>query len=77
MSKRAKKPAARGKKARQEWPLVVYLWIFGLAVMGYLIGGELLLATRPHPLHWAVGVTGGLVGIPIGWLWYRWRGDVI
>lgn len=30
----------------------------------------------PHPYHWLFGLAGGLAGIPIGWLWYRWRGDI-
>ena len=61
---------------RKEWPVVIYLWAFGLAILGYLIG-RVGLAALPHPYHWMSGVVGGLAGIPIGWIWYRWRGDVI
>ncbi len=59
----------------KEWPVVVYVWIFGLAIFGYLIG-RIGLNAYPHPYHWLSGLIGGIAGIPIGWLWYRWRGDV-
>lgn len=74
MSKaRAKKSKAnvRGK----EWPAVVYLWIFGLAILAYVVG-RLALDGWPHPYHWLAALAGGLAGIPVGWLWYRWRGDI-
>ena len=63
------------EKRRKEWPVVVYVWIFGLAIFGYLIG-RIGLNSFPHPYHWLSGLFGGIAGIPIGWLWYRWRGDV-
>jgi len=77
MSKRSRSAAAGAKKNRQEWPLVVYIWILGLGFGGYLVVGEFILGNRPHPIHWVAGLVGGLLGIPIGWLWYRWRGDVL
>jgi hypothetical protein len=61
---------------KKEWPVVIYLWILGLAVLGYVVG-RVGLDTLPHPYHWMSGVIGGLAGIPIGWIWYRWRGDVL
>ena len=60
---------------RKEWPVVVYLWAFGLAILGYAVG-RVGLASLPHPYHWMSGVVGTVVGILIGWVWYRWRGDV-
>jgi len=70
------KRALVNKNSRsKEWPVVVYVWIFGLAIFGYLIG-RIGLNAYPHPLHWLSGLIGGIAGIPIGWLWYRWRGDV-
>ena len=63
------------KKRRNEWPAVVYFWVFGLAIFGYLIG-RIGLNSFPHPYHWLSGLIGGVAGVPIGWLWYRWRGDV-
>jgi len=59
----------------KEWPVVVYVWTIGLALFGYLIG-RIGLNAYPHPYHWLSGLVGGVAGIPIGWLWYRWRGDV-
>lgn len=77
MRKRIAKRKAKTKPTRQEWPLVVYMWAIGLGFGGYLIVGRLLLASRPHPIHWLAGLVGGLLGVPLGWLWYRWRGDIL
>ena len=71
-----KKPSSKKAEKQKEWPVVVYLWAIGLGLMGYLAVGEAIFESRPHPIHWLVGVVGGVVGIGIGWLWYRWRGDV-
>jgi hypothetical protein len=71
----AKRAEADIEKRRKEWPAVVYFWIFGLAILGYLTG-RIGLNSFPHPYHWLSGLVGGLAGIPIGWLWYRRRGDV-
>lgn len=60
---------------RKEWPAVVYFWAFGLAIISYLVA-RVVLNSLPHPYHWLSALVGGLAGIPIGWLWYRWRGDV-
>ena len=74
MSKRlAKTPSTQTK----ETPVVVYFWVMGLAVASYFFVGRLMLATQPHPIHWLAGLAGGVLGIPIGWLWFRWRGDII
>jgi len=62
-------------KKSKEWPAVVYFWIIGLALISYLIA-RLVLDGYPHPYHWSIGIAGGIVGIPLGWLWYRWRGDL-
>jgi hypothetical protein len=64
------------KEKRKEWPVVVYLWAFGLAILGYVIA-RIGLSGLPHPYHWMSGLIGGVAGVPLGWLWYRWRGDVI
>ena len=74
MSKKSIKP--KNKNVEKEWPVVVYMWVFGLALLGYLIVGEGIFEVRPHPIHWLAGLIGGIAGIPLGWLWYRWRGDV-
>ncbi len=76
----SKKPAKISKqpdkKEKKEWPVVVYMWAFGLGILGYLIVGEAIFDAKPHPIHWLSGLVGAIVGIGIGWLWYRWRGDV-
>ena len=74
--KPAKSPRGAGKKRDDGWPLVVYVWIVGLGCLGYiviLIG----LDTYPHPVNWAGGLAGALLGCGMGWLWYRYRGDII
>jgi drug/metabolite transporter (DMT)-like permease len=63
-------------KEEKEWPAVVYLWIFGLGFLSYLVVEIARRDTWPHPVHWLAGILGGIIGIGIGWLWYRWRGDV-
>jgi hypothetical protein len=63
-----------GKKSR-EWPAVVYLWALGLALFSYIIA-RFVLDGYPHPYHWSIGIAGGILGVGIGWVWYRWRGDV-
>lgn len=60
---------------RKEWPAVVYFWAFGLAIVSYAVA-RAVLDGKPHPYHWLAALIGGLVGIPLGWLWFRWRGDV-
>ena len=56
-------------------PIVIFFWIFGLAFLFYAIA-RIGLAVYPHPIHWASMLVGGVVGYPVGWLWYRWRGDI-
>jgi len=67
------------KQEHQEWPVVVYFWMIGLFFITYIIA-RLALETYPHQFHWMsipIGLVGTILGIPIGWLWYRWRGDII
>jgi hypothetical protein len=64
------------KKDHKEIPFVVWLWAIGLGFLSYLVA-RIALYTAPHPLHWASGVAGASFGYLIGWLWYRWKGDVI
>lgn len=71
-----KKRSNQKVKEEKEWPVVVYLSAFGLTGFGYLIGETVFRTSQPHPIHWLLAVIGGISGIGIGWLWYRWRGDV-
>ncbi|HLO14543.1 MAG TPA: hypothetical protein VK206_06930 [Anaerolineales bacterium] len=68
--------ATNEKKKTKEWPAVVYFWSIGLALLGYVVA-RVGLDSFPHPYHWMSGLISGLVGIPLGWLWYRWRGDIL
>ena len=63
-------------KEEKEWPVVVYMWAFGLTFISYLIAESGFRTTWPHPIHWLLALAGGILGIGAGWLWYRWRGDV-
>lgn len=71
-----KKPSSKQPEKSKEWPVVVYMWAVGLGVSSYLIVGEMIFDSRPHPIHWLAGLIGVGLGIGVGWLWYRWRGDV-
>jgi hypothetical protein len=61
--------------SQNEVPAIVCRSAFGLGLLGFVIG-RLALDGRPHPYHWLVALIGGLGGILVGWLWYRWRGEV-
>lgn len=63
------------KKKSNEWTAVVFLWAFGMAIVSYVVA-RIVLNGYPHPDHWLSGIVGGILGIGIGWLWYRWRGDI-
>jgi hypothetical protein len=58
------------------WPLVVYFGMIGLGLLSYVIA-RIALDGSPHPIHWVSGLAGALVGFFAGWLWYRFRGDII
>jgi hypothetical protein len=74
--KQDRKMIDRKKKESTDWPVVVYVWVIGLFLAFWFVGGEAILESKPHPIHWLAGLAGGLLGVPVGWLWYRWRGDV-
>lgn len=76
MSKPVKSKKVIKKKVRQDWPLVVYVWIIGLGFMSYLVA-RIALAAYPHPVHWASGIIGAIIGYFVGRLWFRWRGDIL
>ncbi len=66
----------RLKAPRHEWPAVVYFWGFGLAIMSYVVA-RIVLDGQPHPYHWLSALAGGAAGLGIGWIWFRFRGDVL
>lgn len=75
MSKHTKTARGESKSVRKDWPLVIYVWIVGLGLFGYLTG-RLVFDPLPHPVHRASGLVGAVAGYFVGWLWYRWRGDI-
>jgi hypothetical protein len=76
MSKQNYSHKVTGQKVRQYTPVVVYFGTFGFAFLSY-VAGRIALDAYPHPIHWASGVVGAVVGCAAGWLWFRWRGDII
>lgn len=76
MSKSARHTKGTAKPVRKDWPLVVYVWIAGLGFTSYIVV-RIALDAQPHPLHWAAGLAGAILGYFVGWAWYRWRGDII
>jgi len=74
--KKPKSQAADRQKKKKEWPVIVYFWTFGLALLGYTLS-NVGLSGLPHAYHWTTGIIGGIAGSVIGWAWYRWRGDII
>ena len=73
--KAARQTRAKNSPKEKEWPVVVYIWIIGLGIVSYVVA-RAALDMQPYPYHWLSAILGGIAGIPIGWLWYRWRGDV-
>jgi hypothetical protein len=74
--RRIKTSKTKIDRKRKEWPLVVYVWAAGLGIFGYAVA-RISLDSYPHPLHWGSGIVGGLLGVLVGWAWYRWRGDIL
>lgn len=72
-----KKLSSKKAEKQKDWPVVVYMWAVGLGIVGYLVVGEAVFESRPHPIHWLAGLVGVAFGVGVGWLWYRWRGDVL
>lgn len=71
-----KKSANKTKIKRKEWPLTVYIGFATGLVLGYTIG-RIALDAYPHLYHLLSGLVGGVIGFLLGWVWYRWRGDVL
>ncbi len=71
-----KKRCKQKANEKNEWPAIVFFCAFGLAIASYMVVEAVFHTTLPHPTHWVAGLIGGIVGIGVGWLWYRWRGDL-
>lgn len=63
------------KLEKELTPITVYVMAFVLGVIGYFFG-EFALGSRPHPLHWVVGVVGIFLGYFLGKLVVRKYGDI-
>jgi len=74
--KTTRQPSSKKSEKQKDWPAVVYFWAIGLGLLSYAVVEIATHDTWPHPIHWLAGIIGGIAGIGIGWLWYRWRGDV-
>lgn len=61
------------KKSAHGIPLIVFYWAAGLGLAGYVLSRFVF---TPHPLHWASGAGGLLLGVIIGYIWFFSRGDV-
>lgn len=73
--KKLKNSKTQENITKDEWPIVIYFSAFLIAFLGYLLG-EFTLSKYSHIFHWLALLVGGLVGIPLGWLYFRWRGDI-
>jgi hypothetical protein len=71
----SKKYARTKKNSNNDWPAIVYFWGIGLGFFSYVVA-RIALDGYPHPYHWLSALAGGVAGIPLGWLWFHWRGDV-
>ncbi len=76
MSKPTRLANAKSKPASGEVPFVVLVGFIGLGLIGYVVS-QMFLPVEAHSLHWLVALIGAAVGSVLGWLWYRWRGDII
>lgn len=76
MSKPTKLANAKSKNASGGIPFVVFVGVFGLGLLGYVFS-QMFLPVEAHSSHWLVALIGAALGGVLGWLWYRWRGDII
>ncbi len=53
------------KKVRKETPLVVWVWTIGLGFLSYFVA-RFALDGYPHPVHWASGAAGAVIGFLVG-----------
>ena len=76
MSKPAKLADPKSKHIGGGIPFVVFVGLFGLGLIGYVFS-QMFLPVESHSAHWLVALIGAMSGSVLGWLWYRWRGDII
>ncbi len=76
MSKSTKLASANSKRTSGGVPFVVLVALVGLGLLGYVLG-QMFLPVEAYATHWLVALIGVVLGGVLGWLWYRWRGDII
>jgi hypothetical protein len=76
MSKPTKLTSAKSKNAGGGIPFVVWVGLFGLGLLGYVFS-QMFLPVEAHSSLWLVALIGAALGGVLGWLWFRWRGDII
>ncbi len=76
MSKPSKLASAKSKNTSGGVPFVVFVGLFGLGLIGYVLS-QMFLPVEAHSSHLLVALMGAALGGVLGWLWYRWRGDLI
>ncbi len=76
MSKPAKLASTKSKHTGGGMPFVVFVGLFGLGLLGYVFS-QMFLPVEAHSAHWLVALIGAVIGGVLGWLWSRWRGDII
>lgn len=76
MSKPAKLINTKSKPSGSGLPFVVFVGFVGLGLLGY-VSSQMFLPVEAHTLHGLVALLGAALGGVLGWLWYRWRGDII
>jgi hypothetical protein len=76
MSKSTKLDNLKPKRISQGMPLVVFVGAFGLGLLGYVFS-QIVTAAQAHPIHWLSALGSAVLGGVLGWLWYRWHGDII
>lgn len=59
----------------RQWPLIVHVWALVMAFAA-VFAVDALFHPKTHPLHWLSALAGALLGVAIGSLWFRWRGDL-
>ena len=76
MSKPTKLDSVKSKYANEGVPLVIFVGLFGLGLLGYVFS-QMFLPVEAYSSHWLIALIGAALGGVLGWLWYRWRGDII
>jgi hypothetical protein len=76
MTKPSKLASIKSKSTSKGMPFVVLVGLVGFGLLGYVVS-QMFLPVEAHPSHWLIALIGAALGGVLGWLWYRWRGDII